>query len=272
MVYDLRISTSLRLRIARRPSSRHPRPRHAAPAPTSTMPRDTRATAEAKVAAAKTLGQQRHAMEQEKPGVATGRRGLSDQERKARRAQAQKDWARTARAQLTDAQLAAVKGAMQSLKAGEIETPAFCAAALDTFGQVQDEVARVKLVRAMALLVPPKFRSMYHLLAAGRDIEDVSLEADRAAQLPADEIETGLFLGGWDSVQSAAALHARGITHVLTVGPEEMLADDVRTGSGLTRKVVSLHDMAEVDILAHFDECADFINEALAAGAVRCCA
>jgi hypothetical protein len=40
----------------------------------------------------------------------------------------------------------------------------------------------------------------------------------------------------------------------------------------LTRKVVSLHDMAEVDILAHFDECADFINEALAAGAVRCCA
>ena len=231
------------------------------------MPREAQATAQAKQAAAKRAGQQQHEMESR--GSESRRRGLSDEERKARRVKAQKEWARTARAQLSEEQLLVVKKAMGALKAGEIETPAFCATVLKVFREVTDEVARVRLVRAMAMLIPPKFRGLYHLLAAGRDLEDGAVEADGAGTLEAHEIEPGLFLGGWNAVQSASALRARGITHVLTVGPEEMLADEVRDGREFTRKVVSVNDMAEVDLLAHLDSCVAFIREALASGTVR---
>lgn len=231
------------------------------------MPRVEAAKVQAKQAAAKRAGQLQHGMETRTVGSP---RGLSDEERKARRARAQKEWARTARAQLSEEQLEGVKSAMKALKAGKLETPAFCAAVLKVFREVQDEVARVKLVRAMAMLIPPKFRALYHLLAAGRDAEDVALEADQAGQLEAHEIEPGLFLGGWNAVQSASALRARGITHVLTVGPEEMLVDEVRDDRSFSRKVVSVNDMPEVDLLAHFETCVEFIREAMKVGSVRC--
>lgn len=236
----------------------------------SAMPREAAAVAQAKQAAAKRAGQLQHEMESQSAGISESRQPrLTDAERKARRAKAQKEWAQTARAQLSEEQLLAVKTAMGSLKTGEIQTPAFCAAVLQVFREVQDEVARVRLVRAMAMLVPPKFRALYHLLATGRDAADVTPDADRAERLEAHEIEPGLFVGGWNAVQSASALHARGISHVLTVGPEEVLADEVRDDRGFTRKVVTVNDMAEVDMLAHLDSCVAFMKEALSSGSVR---
>jgi hypothetical protein len=232
------------------------------------MPREAAEKAQAKQAAAKRAGQQQHEMESRVVG-SESRRVLSDEERKARRVKAQKEWARTARAQLSEEQLLVVKNAMGALKTGEIQTPAFCAAVLQLFGEVQDEVARVRLVRAMAMLVPPKFRALYHLLATGRGTEGATIEADQGGSLEAHELEPGLFLGGWSSVQSASALRARGITHVLTVGPEEMLNDEVRNDRSFTRKVVPVNDMAEVDLMSHLDSCVAFICEAVASGSVR---
>lgn len=206
-------------------------------------------------------------------GHAKKKTKLSDAERKARRARAQKEWVRATRAHLNEQQVMAVKDAMAALKAGAIETPAFCAAALAIFQQVQDEAARVTLVRAMALLVPPKFRSLYHQIAAGRVVDDVdqATEGAAAAASPfaAAEIQPGLFLGGWDTVQSADALRARGITSVLTVGPEELVSDEVRNDSSFKQKVVVVNDMPQVDLMAHFDVCADFISEGSVAGGVR---
>ena len=48
-----------------------------------------------------------------------------------------------------------------------------------------------------------------------------------------------------------------------------MLAHEVRDGREFTRKVVTVNDMAEVDLLAHLDSCVAFIREALASGTVR---
>ena len=196
---------------------------------------------------------------------------LSKEVRAARRARAQKEWARTARAQLSEPQLAATKAAMRALKAGEIETPDFCAAALAVFREVEDEVARARLVRAMEQLLPPKFRALYHRLAAGA-VDVAAAAAAAAAEAPggqAAEIEPGLLLGGWDAVQSAEALRARGVTHILTVGAADMLAPEVADdSSGFVRKLVEANDMPETDLLAHFDACVEFISEGLGGGQV----
>lgn len=75
-----------------------------------------------------------------------------------------------------------------------------------------------------------------------------------------DEISTNVFLGGAMVALNHDALSTNGITHVLCCAVEYTPLPE------FISKVVSADDDDEYDLSAHFDEAADFIDEALAAG------
>ncbi|XP_037038369.1 dual specificity protein phosphatase MPK-4 [Bradysia coprophila] len=77
-----------------------------------------------------------------------------------------------------------------------------------------------------------------------------------------DQIEKGLYLGNVTAATDKGSLQAHDITHILTVDSCP-LPSHVLQISTLTNKYIQVSDVAKEDLLSHFDDCIEFIENSL---------
>ena len=80
-----------------------------------------------------------------------------------------------------------------------------------------------------------------------------------------DMIRDKLYLGGVVAAHDPEKLQKLGITHVLTIDAKDIPAE---AHKDMVHKYVRANDMYDTDLLSHFQECFQFIDEGLAAGGV----
>lgn len=69
----------------------------------------------------------------------------------------------------------------------------------------------------------------------------------------------GLYIGGVDDVCDLTELRNKGVTHVLTVNNKPV---DQKICEEFAYKYIHALDMESCDLLSHFMECIEFIDEA----------
>lgn len=90
---------------------------------------------------------------------------------------------------------------------------------------------------------------------------DLSLDLSDESYVDLDEIVANLYLGSWQSAVNLKALKLLNVTHILTMEESE-LPDDVQRL--FTCKFKHIVDSPYSNLLVHFDDCFQFIDEALA--------
>lgn len=76
------------------------------------------------------------------------------------------------------------------------------------------------------------------------------------------QIKKGLYLGSLGAARNKAALESENVTHILTVASSLTPAYP----SDFVYKIISVLDSEDVDLSKYFDECFDFIEEAIGTG------
>lgn len=75
-----------------------------------------------------------------------------------------------------------------------------------------------------------------------------------------DEIEPGLFLGSWAAAKDIETLNKLSISHIITIDTCP-LPRNITDLSHITMKFIQLSDQPKEDLLSHFDDCIQFIEQ-----------
>ncbi|KAK3895325.1 hypothetical protein Pcinc_000954 [Petrolisthes cinctipes] len=87
------------------------------------------------------------------------------------------------------------------------------------------------------------------------------------AYISVDKIEDGLYLGNYDAACDLKTLKELHISHILTVA-NRPLPTSITSLQGISTHFIKAFDLADSDLLSHFQEALDFIEDGLRKGKV----
>jgi hypothetical protein len=79
------------------------------------------------------------------------------------------------------------------------------------------------------------------------------------------KIIDGLYLGDLDDAKQTSQLHQFGITHILTIDEKKLHED---WSQYFQYKCVQCYDLVVTDLLSHFEDCFEFIEDGRKKGGV----